>query len=384
MPRSVQHSRRKAGRESGRVRPFCPPVSTTRLAGPRRNARPRAAGLEELGEGRRHAEEQERLAARLRGREAREQPLRLEAALADHPRDAAREPLAHPDAHLHERGLRAQRRRRREAEAREAGSVGQDEGREGRERRGTVEREARDEMAAARARAARPAGTEHGLGRPAGELHAAERRARHGGHVLPARDGGGRHAPALAEGPVRRVLLELMREDAQRPRREVGRRRAAAGGLERGRELGLEGHAHVPYDGRGRSATALPCLPGGARMRYGSRMPGKEDLCDEAVDLFGDGKLDEAVAKYREALTLDPGYVDAWHGLAMAFNELGRHPEAIEAGKKLCELTPDDVLAHTSLSRFYQAAGMVPEAEAEGAKARVLDWKRQLKEEKPE
>jgi hypothetical protein len=26
----------------------------------------------------------------------------------------------------------------------------------------------------------------------------------------------------------------------------------------------------------------------------------------------------------------------------------------------------------------------VPEAEAEGAKARVLDWKRQLKEEKPE
>ncbi len=34
MPRSVQHSRRKAGRESGRVRPFCPPVSTTRLAGP--------------------------------------------------------------------------------------------------------------------------------------------------------------------------------------------------------------------------------------------------------------------------------------------------------------------------------------------------------------
>jgi len=119
-------------------------------------------------------------------------------------------------------------------------------------------------------------------------------------------------------------------------------------------------------------------------MRYGSAMPGKEDLYDEAVDLFGDGKLDEAVAKYREALVLDPGYVDAWHGLAMAFNELGRHQEAIEAGKKLCELTPDDILAHTSLSRFYQAAGMVPEAEAEGAKARVLDWKRQLKEEKPE
>jgi tetratricopeptide (TPR) repeat protein len=111
-------------------------------------------------------------------------------------------------------------------------------------------------------------------------------------------------------------------------------------------------------------------------------MPSKEELYDEAVDLFGDGKLDEAIARYREAIALDAGYVDAWHGLAMAYNELGRHDDAIEAGKKLCELTPDDVLAHTSLSRFYQAAGRVPEAEAEGAKARMLDWKRQLQEAK--
>lgn len=113
-------------------------------------------------------------------------------------------------------------------------------------------------------------------------------------------------------------------------------------------------------------------------------MADKEQLYDEAVDLFGDGKLEEAIAKYREALATDPAYVDAWHGLAMAYNELGRHAEAIEAGKRLCELAPEDVLAHTSLSRFYQAAGMVPEAEAEGGKARMLDWKRQLKEQKNE
>jgi tetratricopeptide (TPR) repeat protein len=113
-------------------------------------------------------------------------------------------------------------------------------------------------------------------------------------------------------------------------------------------------------------------------------MPTKEGLYDEAIDLFGDGKVDDAIAKYREALAIDAGYVDAWHGLAMAYNDLGRHAEAIEAGKKLCELTPDDILAHTSLSRFYQAAGMVPEAEAEGAKARMLDWKRQLQEGKTE
>ena len=111
-------------------------------------------------------------------------------------------------------------------------------------------------------------------------------------------------------------------------------------------------------------------------------MPSKEELYDQAVDLFGDGKPDDAIARYREAIAIDPAYVDAWHGLAMAYSELGRHDDAIEAGRKLCELTPDDILAHTSLSRFYQAAGRVPEAEAEGAKARMLDWKRQLQDTK--
>lgn len=109
-------------------------------------------------------------------------------------------------------------------------------------------------------------------------------------------------------------------------------------------------------------------------------MPTKDELYDRAVDLFGEGRLDEAVATYKEALAIDPEFVDAWHGLAMAYNDLQQYDRAIEAGKKLCELSPDDTLAHTSLSRFYQAANMIPEAEAEGAKARMLDWKRQLKE----
>jgi len=117
-------------------------------------------------------------------------------------------------------------------------------------------------------------------------------------------------------------------------------------------------------------------------MGYPSGMPTKEELFDRAVDHVADGELDKAVEAYREAIAIDPEYADAWQALALAYNDLNQHERAIEAAKRLCELTPDDVLAHTTLSRIYQAAGMVPEAEAEGAKARMLDWKRQLKEAK--
>lgn len=107
-------------------------------------------------------------------------------------------------------------------------------------------------------------------------------------------------------------------------------------------------------------------------------MASKEDLYDQGLDLAFDGQFGDAIARYREALAIDPGYSDALHALAMAHAELDQLDEAIDAAKRLCELTPNDILAHTSLSTFYMRKGLVPEAEAESAKARMLDWKQQL------
>src|SRR5262249_4688295 len=109
-------------------------------------------------------------------------------------------------------------------------------------------------------------------------------------------------------------------------------------------------------------------------------MPDKYELYDQAVDLVAEGKTAEAVVRYREAIALDATFADSWQGMALALNDLGRHAEAIDAAKRLCELTPDDLLAHTTLSPMAQAATMIREAAAAGAKARVLDWKGQLKE----
>lgn len=109
-------------------------------------------------------------------------------------------------------------------------------------------------------------------------------------------------------------------------------------------------------------------------------MAGKEELYDEGLDLAFDENYRGAIEKYKQALELDPAYTDALHALSMAYAEVNELEEAIEAGKKLCEIAPDDILAHTSLSTFYMNKNMIPEAEAESAKARMLDWKRQLKE----
>lgn len=109
-------------------------------------------------------------------------------------------------------------------------------------------------------------------------------------------------------------------------------------------------------------------------------MAGKEEFYDEGLDLAFDEDYPGAIEKYKAALEVDPGYTDALHALAMAHAETGDLDEAIEAGKRLCDIAPDDILAHTSLSTFYMNKDMIPEAEAESAKARMLDWKRQLKE----
>ena len=104
-----------------------------------------------------------------------------------------------------------------------------------------------------------------------------------------------------------------------------------------------------------------------------------EDHYYHALDLMAEGHLERAVAAYHESLAVDPMFTEAMHGLARALQDLGRFDEAIAVAQKISELDPDDVLAHTSLSVLYQKKGMIAEAEAEGAKARVLGWKQQLK-----
>jgi Tfp pilus assembly protein PilF len=104
-----------------------------------------------------------------------------------------------------------------------------------------------------------------------------------------------------------------------------------------------------------------------------------EDHYYTALDFVADGDHGSAVAEYEKSLSADPSFTEAMHGMARALQDLGRLDEAIIVAKQIAELEPDDVLAHTSLSVLYQKKGMIPEAEEEGNKARILGWKQQLK-----
>jgi tetratricopeptide (TPR) repeat protein len=130
-----------------------------------------------------------------------------------------------------------------------------------------------------------------------------------------------------------------------------------------------------------------------------------ETMSDEATEktsqdyyllglrLFGEDDQAGAIAAYEKALELQPNWTDAMHGLAMAHANAGHLDEAIRVGNEIVTLDGEDPFAHTSLSMFYQrksaiaeAAGdadearaMIDAAEKEGAQARMLSWKQELK-----
>jgi tetratricopeptide (TPR) repeat protein len=114
-------------------------------------------------------------------------------------------------------------------------------------------------------------------------------------------------------------------------------------------------------------------------------MPGEanrqkaEDHYYAALDLVADGDKEAAISEYQKSLDADPNFTEAMHGLARSLQDLNRLDEAVAIAKRISEIDPDDVLAHTSLSVLYQKKGMIPEAEAEANKARILGWKKQLK-----
>lgn len=111
-------------------------------------------------------------------------------------------------------------------------------------------------------------------------------------------------------------------------------------------------------------------------------MEDAERLYHQALKLFGSGNLNQATKLLEESLKLRPQFPDALEALGVCYSKQDRIEEAIETMKRLVNVSPNHIMAHANLSRFYVQKGMILEAEHEQAEARRLSWKAELKTQK--
>jgi len=83
---------------------------------------------------------------------------------------------------------------------------------------------------------------------------------------------------------------------------------------------------------------------------------------ERGAALLKEGKLEEAVAEFREAAQTDSGYVAALMNLAYAYDRQGQIGEAIAAYGKVLEGDPENSLARNNLAVLYGRQGRHDEA----------------------
>jgi len=104
-----------------------------------------------------------------------------------------------------------------------------------------------------------------------------------------------------------------------------------------------------------------------------------EELLQNGLELLAEGKPSQAACAFRAAIDVDETNYEAHHGLVRALRDAGKLEQSVGAALALTALTPHDPLAHTALSISLQTAGHVAEAEAAAARARIAEWRIQLK-----
>ena len=74
------------------------------------------------------------------------------------------------------------------------------------------------------------------------------------------------------------------------------------------------------------------------------------------------GRIQEAIASYREALRLEPEYAEAHNNLGRALKDVGRNEDALAHANRALRLKPDYADAHYNLGTVLQRLGRIEEA----------------------
>jgi tetratricopeptide (TPR) repeat protein len=93
---------------------------------------------------------------------------------------------------------------------------------------------------------------------------------------------------------------------------------------------------------------------------------------EEAEHLAKKKQHHEAIAKYREAVTLDPQYFEAWNNLALELQDDGQRDEAEQVFRRLMQSNPEHVLVFSNLASLLSGQKRYAEAEAVARQAMKL------------
>lgn len=99
-----------------------------------------------------------------------------------------------------------------------------------------------------------------------------------------------------------------------------------------------------------------------------------EELFYEGSDYFRRDQLDIAEERFRLAIKIDPAFGDAYESLGVMLGRQERFEEALGLMKKLSEVNPKSVLAHTNMSLFLMRLGRIEEAEEQKSLATIKSF----------
>jgi tetratricopeptide (TPR) repeat protein len=85
-------------------------------------------------------------------------------------------------------------------------------------------------------------------------------------------------------------------------------------------------------------------------------MPTVAELEKEAEQLRTQGHYAQAIEKFNELLAIDETFVRAQLAIAMLYQKVGQHENAVRHAERAVELEPGDALNFTALSIIYQRA----------------------------
>jgi tetratricopeptide (TPR) repeat protein len=81
-----------------------------------------------------------------------------------------------------------------------------------------------------------------------------------------------------------------------------------------------------------------------------------------ALALTDEHKPEEAIAEYRKALQIKPGYADALNNIGNCLVSLGRLTEAMDSYEQAVKSKPDLAVAHDNLAELLSTSGRIEEA----------------------